>query len=73
MRRLLPSPHRDVFLIGAVTFLVTYAVQAWTWGDSACGPARAINRTRGVDFVLGSSIDRSKDHDDRAGHFAGTA
>jgi hypothetical protein len=25
LRRLLPSPHRDVFLIGAVTFAATYA------------------------------------------------
>jgi hypothetical protein len=35
LRRLLPVPHRDVFLIGAVTFVVTYAVQAWTWGGLA--------------------------------------
>jgi hypothetical protein len=35
LRRLLPAPHRDVFLIGAVTFVVTYAVQAWTWGGLA--------------------------------------
>ena len=33
--RLLPSPHRDVFLIGAITFVATYAVQAWTWGGLA--------------------------------------
>jgi hypothetical protein len=33
--RLLPAPHRDVFLIGAVTFVVTYAVQGWTWGGLA--------------------------------------
>jgi hypothetical protein len=35
LHRLLPSPHRDVFLIGAVTFVATYAVQAWTWGGLA--------------------------------------
>jgi hypothetical protein len=35
LRRLLPAPHRDVFLIGAITFVVTYAVQAWTWGGLA--------------------------------------
>lgn len=34
-RRLLPAPHRDVFLIGAVVFVTTYAVQAWTWGGLA--------------------------------------
>jgi hypothetical protein len=28
----LPAPHRDGLLIGAVIFVVTYAVQAWTWG-----------------------------------------
>jgi hypothetical protein len=35
LHRLLPSPHREVFLIGAVTFVTTYAVQAWTWGGLA--------------------------------------
>jgi len=30
LRRLLPTPHRDVFLIGAVSFLVTGAVFSWT-------------------------------------------
>jgi len=40
LRRLLPAPHRDVFLIGAVTFVVTYAVQAWTWGGLALHAGR---------------------------------
>ena len=35
LRRLLPAPHRDVFLIGAILFLVTTTVQAWTWGGLA--------------------------------------
>jgi hypothetical protein len=35
LRRVLPMPHRDVFLIGGVTFVVTYAVQAWSWGGLA--------------------------------------
>jgi hypothetical protein len=35
LRRLLPAPHRDVFLIGAILFLGTTAVQAWTWGGLA--------------------------------------
>jgi hypothetical protein len=39
-RRLLPAPHRDVFLIGAITFVVTYAVQAWTWGGLALNADR---------------------------------
>jgi len=30
LRRLLPAPHRDVFLIGAVAFLVSGAVFTWT-------------------------------------------
>jgi hypothetical protein len=38
--RLLPAPHRDVFLIGAITFVVTYAVQAWTWGGLALNADR---------------------------------
>jgi hypothetical protein len=35
MRRLLPAPHRDVFLVGAITFVVTTAVQTWFWGALA--------------------------------------
>jgi hypothetical protein len=35
LRRLLPAPHRDVFLIGAVAIVVTTAVQAWIWGGLA--------------------------------------
>jgi hypothetical protein len=35
LRRLLPAPHRDVFFIGAITIVVTTAVQAWTWGGLA--------------------------------------
>jgi hypothetical protein len=48
LHRLLPSPHRDVFLIGAITFVATYAVQAWTWGGLALHADRlepAIART----------------------------
>jgi len=40
LRRLLPAPHRDVFLIGAVTYLSTSAVYAWTWVGLALGAAR---------------------------------
>ncbi|HEY2357157.1 MAG TPA: hypothetical protein VGH86_06885 [Phenylobacterium sp.] len=35
LRRLLPAPHRDVFLIGAIGLGVTNAVQAWVWGGLA--------------------------------------
>jgi len=35
MRRLLPAPHRDVFLIGAIAFVATTAVQTWFWGALA--------------------------------------
>jgi len=35
LRRLLPSPHRDMYLIGAATIVVTTSVQAWTWGGLA--------------------------------------
>ena len=35
LREFLPSPHRDVFLIGAVSFVATTAVQAWWWGGLA--------------------------------------
>lgn len=35
LRRELPAPHRDVFLIGAVAFVVETAVQSWLWVGSA--------------------------------------
>jgi hypothetical protein len=35
LRGMLPAPYRDVFYIGAVTFLVTGAVWTWTWGGLA--------------------------------------
>lgn len=35
LRRLLPAPHRDVFLIGAIGLGVTNAVQAYFWGGLA--------------------------------------
>jgi len=35
LRRLLPAPHSDVFLIGAISYLVALSVQAWIWGGLA--------------------------------------
>jgi hypothetical protein len=35
MRRLLPAPHRDVFFIGAVSYVVAGSVQSWIWGGLA--------------------------------------
>jgi hypothetical protein len=35
LRRLLPPPHRDVFLIGAAAVGVAIAVQSWSWGGLA--------------------------------------
>ena len=35
LRRLLPAPHRDVFLIGAIGLGVTNAVQTYFWGGLA--------------------------------------
>jgi hypothetical protein len=39
IRGLLPSPHRDVFLIGAAAFAIETAVQAWFWAGMALNPA----------------------------------
>jgi hypothetical protein len=33
--RLLPAPYRDVFLMGAIMFMVATAVYAWTWAGLA--------------------------------------
>jgi hypothetical protein len=38
LRRLLPSPSRDVFLIGAAAFVIETAVQAWIWAGLALHP-----------------------------------
>ena len=35
LRRLLPAPHGDVFLIGGIGIIVTTAVQSWTWAGLA--------------------------------------
>ncbi len=35
LRRLLPEPHRDVFLVGAIAFYTELAVWTWTWGGLA--------------------------------------
>jgi hypothetical protein len=31
LRRLLPAPHRDVFLIGAISYLIAIEIATWTW------------------------------------------
>ena len=33
--RLLPEPHRDVFLVGAVAYVTMIAVYTWTWAALA--------------------------------------
>jgi hypothetical protein len=35
LRRLLPEPHRDVFLIGSIAFQVCLSVWTWTWAGLA--------------------------------------
>jgi hypothetical protein len=35
LRRLLPTPHRDVFLIGAIAYMAEIAVWTWTWAGLA--------------------------------------
>ena len=35
LRRVLPAPHRDVFLIGAIAYLACIAVATWTWAGLA--------------------------------------
>jgi len=36
MRRLLPVPHRDVFLFGAIAYMSIIPVWTWTWGGFGC-------------------------------------
>ena len=35
LRRLIPPPHRDVFLIGAIAYTTAISVWTWTWGGLA--------------------------------------
>ncbi len=35
LRRLLPEPHRDMFLVGAVAYMAAIAVWSWTWAGLA--------------------------------------
>lgn len=35
LRRLIPAPHRDMFLMGAVSYITAIAVWTWTWGGLA--------------------------------------
>ena len=35
---LLPTPHREVFLLGSAAFIVETAVQGWTWAGLALHP-----------------------------------
>jgi len=35
LRRLIPAPHRDMFLIGAVSYMTAIAVWTWTWAGLA--------------------------------------
>jgi hypothetical protein len=38
LRSVLPTPHRDVFLIGAIGTIATTSVQTWTWLGLALHP-----------------------------------
>jgi hypothetical protein len=40
LRSLLPAPHRDVFLIGAIGVVATTGVQTWPWLGLALHPDR---------------------------------
>ena len=35
LRRLIPAPHRDIFLIGAIAYTTAIAVWTWTWAGLA--------------------------------------
>jgi hypothetical protein len=35
LRPMVPAPHRDMFLIGAVSYMTAIAVWTWTWGGLA--------------------------------------
>jgi hypothetical protein len=40
LRRLLPAPHRDMFLIGAVAYIAEIAVWTWAWAGLALNADR---------------------------------
>jgi hypothetical protein len=51
LRRLLPPPYREVFLIGAIITLATTAVYTWTWAGLA------LDADRMKPFVVRSILD----------------
>jgi hypothetical protein len=51
LRRLLPPPYREVFLIGAVMTLATTAVYTWTWAGLA------LDADRMKPFVVRAILD----------------
>lgn len=52
LRRLLPAPHRDVFTIGAVTYVATTAVGVWPWAALALHADRLEPATARAIFDL---------------------
>jgi hypothetical protein len=77
LRRLLPAPHRDVFLIGAVSFLVSGAVFMWTLAGLAPPPSRPGARDcpsgARCSGVLWPRSNWHDNDDDGTGHVVGAA
>ena len=75
LRRLLPAPHRDVFTIGAVTYIATTAAGVWTWAALALHADRLEPATaRAIRFssFLWSGPDRNDNDDDGTRNVSGT-
>ena len=51
---LLPTPNREIFLLGASAFIVETAVQGWTWAGLALHPATLEAATTRTIFDIAS-------------------
>lgn len=54
VRTVLPSPHRDVFFLGAALFMAETAVQGWLWAALALHPRAASPGTMQLLFSAAS-------------------
>ena len=75
LRRMLPAVYRDVFLIGAISYLVAVEIGTWSWGGLALhadhlNPATARTVLDVVIFL--GPVDRINYHYDGAGYIVGT-
>ena len=76
-RESLPSPHRDIFFLGATVYAASIAVWTWTWGGpcAARRPSRSGDRSHGTRrrLLLRARAHGRNDNHDGSGYHPGAA